>query len=79
MHTNAGVVTALQQAVAHLIAALERLTNTDMNMLMCTCSNMDAEIHASVSVNKAGEVFIISLQCGTASTRAGFYVISAAD
>lgn len=42
MHTNAGVVTALQQAVAHLSSALETLTNADINMLMSTCCNMDA-------------------------------------
>lgn len=44
MHANAGAVTALQQAVAHLGSALETLTNTDMEMLMCSCSYMDAWI-----------------------------------
>lgn len=36
MHTNAGVVTALQQAVAHLSSALEMLTNTHINMQIYT-------------------------------------------
>lgn len=53
MHTNAGVVTALQQAVAHLSSALETLTNTDINMLMCSRSHMDAWEHAFVCVHKA--------------------------
>lgn len=48
MHTNAGMVTALQQAVAHLSSALEILPNTDINMLMCTCSNMDEWLHAKL-------------------------------
>lgn len=42
MHTNAGAVTALQQAVAHLSSALETLTNRDIKMLMRSCSYTDA-------------------------------------
>lgn len=52
MHTNAGAVTALQQAVAHLSSALETLTNTDINMLMCTCSHMDTCIRLHTQSQK---------------------------
>lgn len=52
MHTNAGMVTALQQAVAHLSSALEMLPNTHVNMWIYTCITSDAQIRAWVWFKK---------------------------
>lgn len=74
MHTNAGGVTALQQAVAHLSSALETLTNTDINMLMWECRKMDAWVHVSMliilSVQPQGEVFFFYVTAGVIWTKA---------
>lgn len=73
MHTNAGMVTALQQAVAHLTSALETLT--DINMLTCTCSYMDAWIYASVCTQLVN-MPMVYIQCATLSTQKAFYIIT---
>lgn len=69
MHANAGVVTALQQAVAHLSSALETLTNRGIKMLM-SCAHAVPQMYG---LPRYTNIIARRMRDATASTHKGFF------